>query len=74
MTRLLVNEQPEILTPAELAKKQVKYQKKNVTCEIFNEKELKKMNMLGIWNVGKGSANMPRFIHLKYKSGSKNKK
>ena len=75
MTRLLVNEQPEILTPAELAKYASKISKrKNVTCEIFNEKELKKMNMLGIWNVGKGSANMPRFIHLKYKSGSKNKK
>ncbi|MEC7925131.1 MAG: leucyl aminopeptidase [Thermodesulfobacteriota bacterium] len=75
MTRLLVNEQPEILTPAELSKYASKISKrKNVTCEIFNEKELKKMNMLGIWNVGKGSANMPRFIHLKYKSGSKNKK
>ena len=74
-TRLLVNEQPEILTPIKLASYAKNLSKrKNTTCDIFDEKEIKKRGMNGIWNVGKGSSNMPRFIHLVYKSRSKGKK
>ena len=75
MTRLLVNEQPEVLSPKELSNYATNIGKsKNITCKIFDEKAIVKNKMLGIWNVGKGSAKPPRFIHLVYKSKSKNKK
>ena len=75
MTRLLVNEQPEVLSPKELANYATNIGKsKNITCKIFDEKAIVKNKMLGIWNVGKGSAKPPRFIHLVYKSKLKNKK
>ncbi|MEC9381793.1 MAG: leucyl aminopeptidase [Thermodesulfobacteriota bacterium] len=69
LTKDLVNEQPLVLTPealANVAKNIGKFS--NITCKVYDKKEILKRKMLGLWDVGKGSSNLPRFIHLKYKS------
>jgi len=75
LTKDLINEQPQILTPAELASHARLIGKgKNINCTIYGKKEILKKKMLGIWDVGKGSVNEPKFIHLTYKSKSSKKK
>jgi len=75
MTRDLVNEQPFILTPQKMAdySKQIS-KNKNISCKILDHNQLRKKGMLGIWDVGKGSSNLPRFIHLIYKGKTTKKK
>lgn len=69
LTRNLINEPPQTLTPKVLASNAMRISKaKNITCKVFDKKEIIKRKMFGIWDVGKGSVNEPKFIHLKYKS------
>ena len=75
LTRELINEPPQTLTPAALASHAKAIGKgKNIQCKIFGTKDIIKKKMLGIWDVGKGSINEPRFIHLTYKSKVRNTK
>ena len=68
LTRDLVNEQPLVLTPAVLANTAKKISSySNITCTVFDKKEILNRKMLGLWDVGKASSNLPRFIHLKYR-------
>jgi len=68
-TKDLVNEQPLVLTPTVLANFAKKISKhSNITCTVFDKNEILERKMSGLWDVGKGSTNKPKFIHLKYKS------
>ena len=75
LTRHLINEPPQIITPAALAAYARRISKgKNIKCSILLKKDIIKKKMLGIWDVGKGSVNDPRFIHLTYNSNNSSKK
>jgi leucyl aminopeptidase len=66
-TRDLQNEPSNTLTPVSLAKEvREKLKSDKTTISVFNEKELEKRKMNGILAVGKGSANQPRLIIIKY--------
>ena len=75
LTRHLINEPPQIITPAALAAYARRISNgKNIKCSVLLKKDIIKKKMHGIWDVGKGSVNDPRFIHLTYKSNSSSKK
>ena len=75
LTRELINEPPQSLTPVALANQAKAIAKsKNIVCKIYGKKDILKKKMLGVWDVGKGSVNEPRFIHLTYKSSVSKKK
>ncbi len=75
MTRDLVNEQPFVLTPERMAEySKLIAKNKNISCKVLDHVQLRKKGMMGIWDVGKGSSNLPRFIHLTYKGKSTKKK
>jgi len=66
--RTLSNRPGNIVNPAVLANEAKKLARsvKNLSCTVFDEKQLKEKGMGGILAVGSGSANKPRFIVLKY--------
>jgi len=73
--RNLINEPSGVLTPDSLAKRIRKdMQRYKITSEVFNEKELLRQKMNGIYAVGKGSANPPRLIILNYKPAKRKAK
>tara|TARA_B100000579_G_scaffold99783_1_gene79279 strand:+ start:29082 stop:30560 length:1479 start_codon:yes stop_codon:yes gene_type:complete len=75
LTRELINEQPQILVPAALASHAKQIAKgKNIKCTVYGKKQILAKKMLGIWDVGKGSVNEPKFIHLAYKPRNNSKK
>ncbi len=68
LARDLINEPPNVLTPAEFAKRARSVATKNkLTAKILNHAQLKKAGMHLHDAVGKGSENEPYFIHLTYK-------
>ncbi len=68
MARDLINEPPNVLTPAEFAKRARSVASKNkLSAKILNHAQLKKAGMHLHDAVGKGSDNEPYFIHLTYK-------
>jgi leucyl aminopeptidase len=73
----LQNEPSNVLTPAELASR-ISFTLKGagIKVKVFDEKEIKRRKMGGVFAVGKGSVNPPRFIVLEYNGAlrSKNKK
>ena len=73
-TRDLVNTPPNIANPAYVAEYMKEVAKKNnLTCTIFDEKQIEKMGMECFMAVARGSANKPRLVILGYK-GSGNEK
>ena len=74
-TRDFVNTPPNIATPqyvANYAKELAK--KNNLKCTIFDEKQIKKMNMGCFIGVAQGSINKPRFVVIGYNGSEKSKK
>ncbi|MDB5075465.1 MAG: leucyl aminopeptidase [Chloroflexi bacterium] len=66
--RDLINEPPNVLNPAEMAKRaQSMAAEKGLTSEVFGPDELERRGMRAILAVGRGSANEPRLIALQYK-------
>lgn len=55
LARDLVNEPPNILYPAEFAKRAAELKKAGLDVEILNEKDLKKLKMEALLGVGQGS-------------------
>lgn len=75
LTRDLVNEPPDTMTPTKLAEHARQIADENgLGCEIFNNVEIKERGMGGIYAVSKGSLQDPRFIHLIYKPKKKARK
>jgi len=66
--RELVNEIPEVMTPAELAERARKLSSgiKGLSCRILDEKEMAAEKMDAALAVARGSENRPRFIELIY--------
>jgi leucyl aminopeptidase len=66
--RTLANRPANVVNPAALAAiaKKLAAGSKNLSCTIFDEKQLAAKSMGGILAVGSGSQNRPRFIVLKY--------
>jgi leucyl aminopeptidase len=75
-TRTIANRPANVIYPETLAAEAKKLAKgaKNLTCTVFDEKQLKTKGMGGILAVGSGSQHKPRLIVLKYTSGSKKAK
>lgn len=68
LARDLVNEPPNVLTPKEFAQRARHVAKKNgLTCKILDHDGIKNAGMHLHDAVGKGSDNLPYFIHLTYK-------
>jgi len=66
--RTLANRPANVINPAELAAvaKELSRGSKNLSCTVFDEKQLVAKGMGGVLAVGSGSQNKPRFIVLKY--------
>jgi leucyl aminopeptidase len=71
--RTLANRPANIINPPKLANlaEELAKSSKNLTCTIFDEKQLKEKNMGGILAVGSGSQSEPRLIILRYRSTNK---
>lgn len=72
--RDLVNEPPNKLYPesfAEIIKTELK--PLGVEVEIFDEKKMQKLGFHSHWEVGKGSANLPRVVVMRWKGSGKKK-
>ncbi|MHC4186752.1 MAG: leucyl aminopeptidase family protein, partial [Planctomycetota bacterium] len=75
-TRTIANRPANVIYPETLAAEAKKLSKgaKNLTCTVFDEKQLKAKGMGGILAVGSGSQHKPRLIVLKYSPASKKAK
>jgi leucyl aminopeptidase len=71
--RTLANRPANIISPAKLAEaaKELARGSKNLTCTVFDEKQMAAQGMGGTLAVGSGSQNKPRFIFLKYTPAGK---
>lgn len=71
----LQNEPSNELTPEIFAKiVQSEALKRKIKVTVLDDKEILKRKMLGLYSVGKGSSNKPRFVVLEYKPLSKKNK
>lgn len=67
-TRDLVNEPGNVINPITLAQiAQSVAQEHGLECTVYDEKQIQEMGMQALWNVGKGSATPPRFVHMVYR-------
>jgi leucyl aminopeptidase len=74
-TKDLQNEPGLNLTPDLLAKRiSSKLKKQGIRVRIFDEKEIQKRKMGGLWAIGMGSDNPPRFIVIEYNGVAKSNK
>ena len=66
--RTLANRPGNVMTPARVAAaaKEIARGSKNLSCTVFDEKQMVVKGMGGVLAVGSGSQNKPRFIILKY--------
>lgn len=71
--RTIANRPGNVINPPSLAAEAKKMARglKNVTCTVFDEKQLAAKKMGGILAVGSGSVSKPRLIILKYSGGGK---
>jgi len=74
--RTLCNRPANVINPEALASaaKKLASGLKNVTCTVFDEKQIAAKGMGGLTAVGSGSQSKPRFIVLRYKPASKTAK
>ena len=67
LSRFLVNEPANNLTPADLAKHVIRIGSEvGFEVEVFDRKEIENLGMEAFISVGKGSANEPKFIVMRY--------
>ena len=72
--RDLVNEQPAVLTPTELARRaQEMSQQFDLTCTILDRPQMEELGMGGLLGVAKGSAEAPKFIIMRYRGAPESK-
>lgn len=65
--RDLVNEPPNILTPAELAQRAQELEELGLDVEVWDEEKIQAEGMGAYYGVAQGSVNPPRFIQVTYK-------
>ena len=73
IARDLVNEPPNVLTPAEFARRAAQLTKLGVEIEILGEKELRKIGMRALLGVGVGSEQESQVVIMRW-NGAKNAK
>ena len=73
MTRNLVTEPPNVMTPPELAKNAASLEKIGVKVSVLGEKEMTKLGMGSLLSVGRGSEHESKLAIMEWK-GHKNKK
>ncbi len=67
LTRDLVNEPANVLTPEEFSKRCVEATKDlNIETFVYDEKWIEENNLHALYSVGKASVNKPKFIVMKY--------
>lgn len=71
LARNFQNEPANNLTPQKFAKSLLELKGNGIRVKVFNEDDIRRMNMGGLTAVGKGSFNKPRFIVLEYKPSKK---
>jgi leucyl aminopeptidase len=66
--RTMANRPANVISPAALAEaaRKLASRSRNLTCTVFDEKQMAAKGMGGVLAVGSGSQNKPRFIILKY--------
>ena len=73
--RDLVNEQPSVLTPTELATRaSAMAQQFGLECTILDRPQMEELGMGGLLGVAKGSAEPPKFIILRYQGAPESRK
>jgi leucyl aminopeptidase len=74
--RTLANRPANVINPAALANEAKKLARvtKNLSCTVFDEKQMASKGMGGVLAVGSGSQSPPRFIVLRYTPGGKSVK
>ena len=74
LTRDLVSEPPNVLTPAECAERCKALTKLGVEVEILGPKEMRKHGFGALLGVAQGSANEPRMVVMTWRGAGKGKK
>ncbi len=70
LTRDLVSEPPNVLTPAEMAERCKELEKLGVQVEILGPKEMKKLNFGALLGVAQGSVQEPRMVVMQWNGAS----
>lgn len=66
--RDLVNEQPGVLTPSELARRAAEMaQRSGLECTVLERSQMEELGMGGLLGVARGSTEQPKFIILRYR-------
>ncbi|HEX4207558.1 MAG TPA: leucyl aminopeptidase [Ktedonobacteraceae bacterium] len=69
--RDLINEQPSVLTPTELANRtSAMAQRVGIECEVFDKAKIEELGMGGVLAVTSGSVEAPKFIILRYRGAA----
>jgi len=71
LTRTLVTEPGNVITPESLAKNMESLKKDGIKVEVLGEKELKKLGMNAILGVGQGSDKESKLVVMRWEGGSK---
>lgn len=71
LTRTVVTEPANVITPETLAKVAQSLEKNGVKVEVLGEKELKKLGMNAILGVGQGSEQESRLVVMRWEGGKK---
>ncbi|WP_198374559.1 leucyl aminopeptidase [Neoroseomonas rubea] len=74
LTRDLVSEPPNVLTPAECAERCKALTKLGVEVEVLGPREMKRLGFGALLGVAQGSANEPRMVVMKWMGAPKGKK
>jgi leucyl aminopeptidase len=72
LTRSLITEPANVITPSSLAKITETLEKDGIKIEILGDKELKKLGMNAILGVGQGSDKGTKVVIMQWNGGSKN--
>ncbi len=74
LARDLVNEPPNVLFPAEFARRAVALKKLGVVVDVLDVKRMKKLGMGALLGVGQGSAHEPRLVVMRWDGGKRGDK
>jgi leucyl aminopeptidase len=74
LARDLVNEPPNVLFPAEFARRAAALTKFGVAVDVLDVKRMKKLGMGALLGVGQGSAHEPRLVVMRWDGGKRGDK
>ncbi len=74
LARDLVNEPPNVLFPAEFARRAAALKKLGVAVDVLDVKRMKKLGMGALLGVGQGSVHEPRLVVMRWDGGKRGEK